>query len=54
MILTDSGISLELILIDSQTSLNPDSHWFLMILTDSWWFSLILDDSWISLELILE
>ena len=42
MILYDSWISLELILIDSQISLNPDSHWFLMILNDSWWFSVIL------------
>ena len=48
----DSQISLELILVDSQISLNPDSHWFSLILNDSWWFSPILDDSWISLELI--
>ena len=43
MILGDSQISLELILTDSRISLNPDSHWFLMILADSWWFLLILE-----------
>ena len=41
-ILDDSQISLELIVIDSKISLNPDSQWFL----------LILDNSEISLELI--
>ena len=39
MILTNSQISLELILIDSWISLNPDSHWFLPILSDSCQFS---------------
>ena len=46
-------ISLELILVDSWISLNPDSHWFLPILHDSQWFLPILNDSWISLQLIL-
>ena len=50
MIRDDSRVSLELILIDSQISLNPDSHWFLLILNDSHQFSMILR---ISLELIL-
>ena len=53
MILNDSQISLELILIDSWISLKTDSHWFSPILDwfppiliDSHQFSVILTDSW--------
>ena len=52
MILNDSWMSLEFILIDSWISLSPDSDWFLWILNDSWWFSPILNDShWFSIIL---